>query len=78
MVPGMFHCGGGVGASVFDPFGPLVDWTEHGKAPDAITANRSQNGKVVRSRPLCAYPEVARYKGSGSVDEAGNFSCVKP
>src|ERR1035437_3759968 len=78
MVPGMFHCGGGVGASVFDPFGPLVNWTEHGTAPDAIKANRSAKGNVVRSRLLCAYPEVAKYKGSGSVDDASSFSCVKP
>ena len=78
MVPGMFHCNGGVGADTFDKLGPLADWVEHGAAPDAIPASRVIGGKVVRTRPLCAYPEVARYKGSGSTDDGANFACVKP
>jgi hypothetical protein len=78
MVPGMFHCGGGVGTSVFDAATPLVNWVESGKAPAQIAASRVLEGKVVRTRPLCVYPQVARYKGSGSIDDAGNFSCVKP
>jgi feruloyl esterase len=78
MVPGMFHCNGGVGADTFDKLGPLAGWVERGTAPDAIPASRVVGGKVVRTRPLCAYPEVARYKGSGSTDDAANFACVKP
>jgi feruloyl esterase len=78
MVPGMFHCGGGVGTDVFDKLGPLAAWVEGGAAPDAIPASRVTGGKVVRTRPLCAYPEAARYKGSGSTDDAANFACVKP
>jgi feruloyl esterase len=78
MVPGMFHCNGGVGADTFDKLGPLSDWVEHGAAPDAIVASRVASGKVLWTRPLCAYPEVARYKGSGSTDDAANFACVKP
>ncbi len=78
MVPGMFHCGGGVGTSVFDVATPLVKWVEASSAPDRIEASRVVSGKVVRTRPLCAYPQVARYKGAGSIDEAGNFTCVKP
>jgi feruloyl esterase len=78
MVPGMFHCGGGVGADTFDKLGLLASWVEHGTAPDAIPASQVVGGKVVRTRPLCAYPEVARYKGSGSIDDAANFACVKP
>jgi hypothetical protein len=78
MVPGMFHCGGGVGTSQFDAATPVVKWVEGGTAPVRIEASRVVQGKVVRTRPLCAYPEVARYKGSGSIDEAANFSCVKP
>jgi feruloyl esterase len=78
MVPGMFHCNGGVGADTFDKLGPLADWVEHGAAPDAIPASRVIGGKVVRTRPLCAYPEVARYKGSGSTDDAASFACSKP
>jgi feruloyl esterase len=78
MVPGMFHCTGGVGTDTFDKLGPLAGWVEHGAAPDAIPASRVAGGKVVRTRLLCAYPEAARYKGSGSTDDAANFACVKP
>lgn len=78
MVPGMFHCGGGVGTSVFDAATPVVNWVEAGKAPERIEASRVVAGKVMRTRPLCTYPQVARYKGSGSIDESANFSCVKP
>lgn len=78
MVPGMFHCGGGVGTSVFDAATPLLKWAESGVAPDRIEASRVVSGKVARTRPLCAYPQVARYKGNGSIDEAGNFTCVNP
>jgi hypothetical protein len=78
MVPGMFHCGGGVGTGVFDTATPLVNWVESSKSPDRIEASRAVAGKVVRTRPLCAYPQVARYKGAGSIDETANFTCVKP
>jgi hypothetical protein len=78
MVPGMFHCNGGVGADTFDKLGPLAGWVERGTAPDAIPASRVIGGRVLRTRPLCAYPEVARYQGSGSTDDASNFACVKP
>jgi feruloyl esterase len=78
MVPGMFHCGGGVGTSQFDAATPVVEWVEAGKAPARIEASRVVDGKVVRTRPLCPYPEVARYRGSGSIDEAANFTCVMP
>jgi feruloyl esterase len=78
MVPGMFHCGGGVGTSQFDAATPLLKWVEEGGAPTRIEASRVVSGKVVRTRPLCVYPQVARYQGSGSIDDAANFSCVKP
>ena len=78
MVPGMFHCGGGVGTSVFDAATPLVHWVEAGNAPQRIEASRLQGGQVVRTRPLCPYPQVARYSGTGSSDDAANFTCVKP
>ncbi len=78
MVPGMFHCGGGVGTSVFDTATPLVQWVESRTPPDHIEASRVVAGKVVRTRPLCDYPRVARYKGTGSIDDAANFTCVKP
>ena len=78
MVPGMFHCRGGFGTDRFDPLTPLVNWVEGGAAPQRIEASQVEDGKTVRTRPLCPYPEVARYNGSGSVDEAGNFSCKAP
>jgi feruloyl esterase len=77
MVPGMFHCGGGVGTSSFDMTTPLVKWTEEGKAPARVEASRVVQGKVVRTRPLCAYPLMARYKGTGSIDDTANFTCAK-
>ena len=78
MVPGMAHCGGGEGPNSFDALGALNDWVEHGKAPDQIIASRMTNGKATRTRPLCPFPQVAKYKGSGSIDEAENFACVAP
>lgn len=78
MVPGMFHCRGGIGTSVFDAATPLVNWVEAGKRPEQIIASRVVDKKVDRTRPLCVYPQVARYQGSGSIDEAKNFTCVKP
>ena len=75
MVPGMFHCGGGVGCSSFDKLTPLMEWVEKGTAPNNLPAAQIVNGKTVRTRPLCPYPQIAKYKGSGSVDEAANFVC---
>jgi feruloyl esterase len=75
--PGMAHCGGGTGPNVFDALTPLERWREHGAAPTEIVASHSTSGKVDRTRPLCAYPLVARYKGTGSIDVAENFVCAK-
>ena len=75
MAPGMGHCGGGEGPNDFDKVAPLEQWVEAGKAPDALIASHSTNGKVDRTRPLCPYPQVAQYKGGGSMDEAANFAC---
>ncbi len=78
MVPGMFHCGGGVGCSSFDKLTPLMQWVEGGTAPDRLIGSRIVNGKTDRTRPLCPYPQVAKYKGSGSIDDAANFTCQTP
>jgi Tannase and feruloyl esterase len=78
MLPGVFHCSGGVGCASFDPLAPLIDWVEQGKAPDSLLAARIDGDKVVRTRPLCPYPRVAKYKGSGSIDDARNFVCADP
>ena len=75
MAPGMAHCGGGEGPNTFDAVGALEQWVENGSAPDQIIASHSTNGVVDRTRPLCPYPQVAAYKGTGSTDEAANFVC---
>ena len=78
MVPGMTHCAGGVGPDRNDAVTAVIDWVEKGKAPDQLLASKVVDGNVVRTRPLCPYPQVARYKGQGSIDDAANFSCVAP
>ena len=75
MVPGMGHCGGGNGTSTFDMVPALDAWVEHGRAPARINASRVRDGKVDRTRPLCAWPQAARYSGSGSIDDEANFVC---
>jgi feruloyl esterase len=75
MVPGMNMCSGGDGADTFDWFAAMRTWVEQKRAPVDLVASRVVNGKTVRTRPLCAYPQVATYKGSGSPDEAASFMC---
>jgi feruloyl esterase len=75
MVPGMGHCGGGTGVNTFDMVTPLDKWVTEGKAPSDIPASRVRNGVSDRTRPLCAYPQIAIYKGTGSLDDAANFIC---
>ena len=87
-VPGMNHCSGGPALDQFHMLTPLVNWVEKGQAPDSVTAGARGTGNAggvnadlpatwsaTRSRPLCPYPKVARYKGSGSIEEAASFSC---
>ena len=77
MVPGMEHCRGGPGPDTFDAVASLDNWVEHGGPPERIIAShKGADGKTAdRTRPLCRYPQVARYKGSGSTNEAASFSC---
>lgn len=75
MVPGMHHCGGGPGPNSFDMLPVLEAWVEKGVAPASVLASRVVDGKVERTRPLCPFPQVARYLGQGSVDEAASFKC---
>lgn len=77
MVPGMQHCGGGEGPNVFDSIAALESWVERGQAPASMIASRSTNGVVSRTRPLCPYPQVAKYRGTGSIDDAGSFACAR-
>jgi feruloyl esterase len=78
MVPGMGHCAGGEGTDHFDLFPVLQQWVEQKRAPRDIVASRIANGREIRTRPLCQYPEIATYKGRGSTDDAANFVCRKP
>jgi feruloyl esterase len=78
MVPGMGHCGGGSGPNQFDMLAALEQWREHGKAPASILASRVEDGRVTRTRPLCPFPQIAKYKGAGSIDQAENFACAAP
>jgi feruloyl esterase len=75
MVPGMTHCGGGPGPTTFDALGALEQWVEQKKAPDRLTASHLANGVPDRTRPICPYPRVATYTGSGSSDDAASFVC---
>jgi hypothetical protein len=87
-VPGMNHCSGGPATDQFDMLSPLVAWVESGVAPDSVTASVRGTGNAGgvnadvpaswaanRTRPLCPFPKVARYKGSGSLESADSFVC---
>jgi len=88
LVPGMNHCSGGPATDQFDMLTPLVNWVERGMPPDSVLASArgasnpgGANADVpatwspTRTRPLCTYPKVARYNGSGSLDLASSFTC---
>jgi len=76
LAPGVGHCAGGNGPAPTGQLEAIVKWVEGGKAPDTLTAvRRDQASTIVRARPLCSYPLVARYTGHGSTDEAANFEC---
>lgn len=77
LLPGMDHCGGGAGCDTFDKLGPIDEWVQHGRAPQRIESSKLSSGKIIRTRPICAYPLVARYKGTGSIDESENFACTE-
>jgi feruloyl esterase len=79
MIPGMNHCGGGEGPDTFDKIGVIEAWVESAKPPARIiAAHHTAAGKVDRTRPLCPYPLIAQYIGSGSIDDASNFRCAAP
>ncbi len=74
MVPGMQHCGGGDAPNVLDPMTAVIDWVEAGKAPAMLLAAQRRPDGTERSRPLCPYPQAARYLG-GNTDHAESFAC---
>ena len=77
MIPGMGHCGGGATNSpnTFNTVGTLEAWRENGKAPDSMMGSNAAAGVT---RPLCPYPQVAKYKGTGDTKVAENFVCAQP
>jgi feruloyl esterase len=75
LVPGMLHCGGGPGCHQADYLSALDAWVGQGKAPDQIIGTGTN---PVRTRPLCAYPKVAKYSGRGEVTNAASFRCEEP
>ena len=76
MVPGMGHCQGGAGADQVNWMGALERWRESGKAPERIEASRVEGTRVEMTRPLCPYPQIAKYTGIGSTNDAQNFVCA--
>jgi feruloyl esterase len=87
-VPGMGHCSGGPATDQFDVITPLVNWVEQGQEPAQVIATARGPGNAAvanpevpsswaagRTRPLCPYPKVARYAGSGSLEVASSFRC---
>jgi len=75
LLPGVFHCAGGVGCGSWDPLAAVIRWVEEGKAPETLVTARVEQGKTLRTRPICPYPQEPKYKGSGSIDDAANFRC---
>ncbi|MCA6124849.1 tannase/feruloyl esterase family alpha/beta hydrolase [Bradyrhizobium sp. WSM 1704] len=79
MVPGMYHCSGGPGPNTFDALTPLVTWVETGTPPETILATKfvaDTPPAVQMTRPLCVFPKVPKYSGSGDASKAANFACV--
>jgi feruloyl esterase len=73
----MNHCAGGPGTDQFDMVTALEKWVEQGTAPDSILASHVANGAVTFTRPLCPYPQLASYTGSGNPNDAANFVCAE-
>ncbi|WP_051449054.1 tannase/feruloyl esterase family alpha/beta hydrolase [Tolumonas lignilytica] len=73
MVPGMAHCGGGVGLDDLDPLTAIQNWVENQQAPDFIAAK----GKAFpgKTQPVCSYPAIAKYKGSGDINSIDSYHC---
>jgi feruloyl esterase len=75
MIPGMNHCSGGPGTDTFDKVKVMEEWVEKGTAPKRIVASHLTSGTADKTRPLCPYPQVAKYNGSGDTNDASNFTC---
>ena len=77
MIPGMGHCAGGDGPFVFSAISTLDEWVESGHAPQRIVVSNPP-GAPARTRPLCPYPQEAKYSGKGSTDDEQSFQCAAP
>jgi feruloyl esterase len=92
LATGMDHCRGGAGPDNFGFFGEelpepptpqndlllaMVDWVEQGRAPASMVASKLSEGKVTMTRPVCAWPQVVRYKGRGDTNSAASFICAQ-
>ncbi len=75
MAPGMAHCRGGDGPNTFDTIGTLEQWREKNVTPTQMMGFNPQSGLT---RPICSYPQYARYKGSGNIKDASNWACTAP
>jgi feruloyl esterase len=78
MVPGMNHCQGGAGTDTFDKMAAIESWVATNKAPAQIIASHVTSGAVDKTRPLCPFPQVAKYQGAGDTHDAANFACANP
>jgi hypothetical protein len=85
MVPGMDHCGiqtngPGIADTGIDPLTALEKWVEEGKVPSELIATKAAptGNQTLWRRPVCAYPKVARYSGSGDPTDATSFTCTAP
>jgi feruloyl esterase len=74
----MGHCAGGNAPTRFDALAMLEPWVEKATPPEKMVAAQIVNGQTTRTRPLCVYPQVAKWNGTGSQDEAANFTCKQP
>ena len=74
LAPGVLHCGGGAGPDKFDSLTAMEKWVEHGQVPASMIATKT-NSPI--SRPLCPYPELPHYKGTGDPNDAANFACAQ-
>ncbi|ODP37862.1 tannase/feruloyl esterase family alpha/beta hydrolase [Sphingomonas turrisvirgatae] len=78
MVPGMFHCRGGNAPNSFDFMPAIAAWVEQGTAPDGIVATQREGERVIRTRPLYAYPATAKYDGKGDVNVSASWRLAMP
>jgi len=76
MMPGVLHCRGGPGPDTFDKMAAISKWVEQGEKPARIVASGLNIEKVRRTRPLCPFPQVAKYKGAGDINDEASFTCV--